>query len=478
MAESIPHLSAVGIRRRIRDGDLSVTEVVEAHLERIRAHNDRTNAFITVTEDLARAMAADAEAAIEDGTLLGPLHGVPVAVKEIYDLAGFPTTWGSELLAEDIAEEDAAMISRIKEAGAIIVGKTNVPEFAMASVTENRLVGATGTPFDPERAAGGSSGGAGAAVGDALVPLAQGSDAGGSIRIPASFCGVYGIKPTYGVVPNMGRPNAFSSHSPFISQGPMARSVEDAALLLEVMAGQDRRDPFSAPVSTDFRAATEQPIDDLRIAYSPDFGTYPVDPAVRAVLDEAITTFETAGATVERMDPNLGHDRHEIQRAYIEFVTLLFQALFDGLEEEGHDPRGEDKHLLRDNLVDLIERAPETTLRKYKKAEVVRTRVFDGMQDLFEDYDLLVTATNGVVAFPHDDPPTEVDGVEVEPGGGWVLTVPYNLTGHPAGSIPAGFVDGLPVGMQLGAPRFGDADVLAASATLERRRPWHDRYPR
>jgi Asp-tRNA(Asn)/Glu-tRNA(Gln) amidotransferase A subunit family amidase len=477
MTETLTRLTAAGIARRIRDGDCTPTEVVEAHLDRIHERNDRTNAFVTVTEELAHEMAAAAERAVEEGEPLGPLHGVPVAIKDLADVEGVRTTSGSLLFEDRIADSDSPFVARLKRAGAVVVGKTNTPEFGLGTTTENRVAGRTGTPFDPERVSGGSSGGAAAALGDSLVPLAPGSDAGGSIRIPASLCGVYGLKPTFGLVPNVGRPNAFAKHTPMSHEGPMARTVEDAAISLDVMAGPHPRDPFSVPAQDDYHSAVDRPVDEMRIAYSPDMGTYPVDPAVREVLDDAVSAFERAGATVDEVDPDLGHDQEEIMDAFYTMATVRWQSLFDNLEDQGFDPRGADRERLRPYLVDLVMDAEEPSTREYKRADVVRTDVFDGLQDVFEEYDVFVTATLGTTAFPHGEEPEEIDGVDIEPLRGWVLTQPYNFTGHPAASIPAGFVDGLPVGMQIAAQRHADDDVIAASAAFERRRPWYDDYP-
>ncbi|QSW99895.1 amidase [Haloterrigena alkaliphila] len=470
-------MTAAGLARAIRDGEYSPTEVVDATLERIRERADRTNAFVTVTDELAREMAEEAERAIDEGEPLGPLHGVPVAIKDLDDVEGVRTTSGSLLFEDRIADADSPFVARLKAAGAVVVGKTNTPEFGLGVTTDNRVAGRTGTPFDPDRVSGGSSGGAGAALGDRLVPLAPGSDAGGSVRIPASFCGVYGLKPTQGVLPNVSRPNAFANHTPFSTVGPMARTVEDAALSLDAMAGAHPRDPFSVPKRESYRDAVDRPVDDLKIAYSPDMGIYPVDPDVREVLEEAIPAFERAGATVDAVDPDLGHDNEESLDAYYTMATVRWQSLLDALEREGFDPRGDDRGHLRPYLVDLIVDAEEPTTREYERADVVRTRVLDGFADLFAEYDLLVTATVGTTPFPHGEEPEAIDGVDIEPLRGWALTQPYNLTGQPAASIPAGFVDGLPVGMQIAGERHADADVIAASAALERRRPWRDAYP-
>jgi Asp-tRNA(Asn)/Glu-tRNA(Gln) amidotransferase A subunit family amidase len=206
-------------------------------------------------------------------------------------------------------------------------------------------------------------------------------------------------------------------------------------------------------------------------------GIYPVDPAVRNVLEDAVSALEHAGATVDAVDPDLGHDNEEILEAYYTMATVRWGSLLENLEDEGFDPLGEDRDRLRPYLVDLIMDAEEPTTREYKRADVVRTHVLDGLVDLFEEYDLLVTATAGTTPFPHGEEPTAIDGVEIEPYRGWVLTQPFNLTGQPAASVPAGVVDGLPVGMQIAGPRHADDDVIAASAAVERQRPWRDAYP-
>ncbi|MFB6303582.1 MAG: amidase [Haloferacaceae archaeon] len=476
--DDIADASAAGLARRVREGALSPVAVVEATLDRIRARNDRTNAFVTVDEEGALAAAREAERALAAGDPPGPLCGVPVAVKDLTDVAGLPTTRGSLLFEDRVPERSHPVVERLTDAGAVVVGKTNTPEFGIGVTTDNRVAGPTGTPFAPDRTAGGSSGGSGAALGDRLVPLAQGTDAGGSIRVPAAFCGVFGHKPTYGLVPNPSRPDAFATHTPFVHQGPMARRVEDAALALDAMAGRHPRDPFSLRAGDGHLSAVDRPVDDLRIAYSPGLGTYPVAPAVRDVLDDAVRTFERAGATVERVDPEFGRDRHEILDAFYTFARVAWGALFDALERQGLDPRGDDRDRLRPYVREMVLDAERPGTRELKRADVVRTDVYDGLVDRFESHDLLVSATTATPPFPHDEEPTTVAGEEVERYRGWVLTQPYNFTGQPAASVPAGTTDeGLPVGLQVAGPRFADGDVLAASAALERRRPWHDAYP-
>lgn len=260
----------------------------------------------------------------------------------------------------------------------------------------------------------------------------------------------------------------------------MSRTVEDAALMLDVMAGPDGRDPFSLPDDgTTYADAPDRPIDDLTIAYSPDLGTYPVSETVTSVLDDAVGAFEDTGATVERVDPDLGHTKEEIVDAYYTFANVLWGMLLENLQDDGFDPYDADREKLRPYLVDLILESDEPTMKAYRDANVVRTAVLDGLCDLFEEYDLLVSATMAVPPFDHGAYPEAVDGTDVEQYRGWILTQPYNLTGQPAATAPAGLTDdGLPIGMQIAAPRHRDEDVLAAAGALERTRPWHDAYPR
>jgi Asp-tRNA(Asn)/Glu-tRNA(Gln) amidotransferase A subunit family amidase len=480
MSPDVTHMTAAGIARRIRDSDLSPVEVVDATLEAIEERNERTNAFVTVTDERARKAAERAERAVEAGERLGPLHGVPIAIKDLDDVAGVRTTSGSLLFEDRVAEENSPVVDRLLDAGAIVVGKTNTPEFGLGCTTDNRVAGPTGTPFAVHRVSGGSSGGAGAALADGLVPLAQGSDTGGSIRTPASFCGVFGLKPTFGRVAKVDRGNAFGHHTPFSHLGPLARSVEDAALMLDVTAGPHPLDPFSlAEPDVEYAAATRRPVDDLSIAYSPDLGIYPIEPAVRRVLDDAVLGFEAAGASVERIDLDPDLDQDDVLDAYYTFAVVSWESLFDRIAEDGPlDPRGADRDRLAESTVATVLEAEDVSTREYKAADRTRTRVLELVQDVLEGHDLLVTPTLAVPPFEIDDLPTEVDGQPIEPRRGWLLTQPFNMTGHPAASVPAGFTDGgLPVGMQVVGRRLADDDVLAASAAFERVRPWRDRYP-
>lgn len=476
--ENLVFTSAAELARQIRDGTISPITVVDEHLERIDDRNDRTNAYVTVIEEEARAAAAAAERAIDAGDDVGPLCGVPVAIKDLSPVAGVRTTYGSVPLREFVPKTDSPVVSRLREAGAIILGKTNTSEFGHIATTDNDLFGATATPFNPQKTAGGSSGGSGAAVADGLAALAVGTDAGGSIRVPAAFCSVYGLKPTFGRVPRRTRPDAFIDTLPFWSGGPLARTVEDAALMLDVITGFDDHDPFSTPTSETYRDALSDSVDDLTVAYSPEFSVFPVDSAVKSVVDDAVQVLSGTGMTVERVDPEIHDVWEEMSRA----ARVIFQARVAQVMETSDDAFGVDLRSHEDQLTFSFQRMGELG-REFSaidlgKANAVRTTVFDVIQELFEAYDLIATPTTGVPPFDLDRiGPDSIDGQPVDKYTDWYLTLPFNLTGGPAASVPAGFVDGLPVGLQLAGNRHADDIVVAASAAFERESPWANAYP-
>lgn len=489
MSDEFAYTSAAVLASRIRRGDLSPVDVVDACLDRIDARNEEINAFVTVLDEDARERAKEAEAAVRRGEELGPLHGVPIAIKDLFDFkAGVRNTMGSVPFADFVPEESATYVRRLEEAGAIVLGKTNTPEMGHKGTTDNRLFGPTSTPFALDRNAGGSSGGSAAAVADGLVPIAQGSDGGGSVRIPAAWSGVFGFKATYGRVAQAIRPDGFLSHTPTIHAGPLTRTVEDAALMLDVMTGPDPRDPLSVPEEPhDFQAAVRRGVDGMRIAYSPDFDIFPVDERVESVVDDAVHAFENAGATVEEVSLGLTHDQMELADLWIREIGMLYHSAVEGFKDQGLDLLGEHRNDLTPEFADLLEETRDQSIIDYKRDEHLRTEVYDAVQDVFtvEEYDLLVTPTLAVPPVKNDEEsagstvgPSEINGEPVDPLIGWCLTYPINFTGHPAASIPAGFTDdGLPIGMQLVGDRFDDETVFAASGAFERVRPWHDAYP-
>jgi len=482
MTRPVFRLPAPELALRIRRGDLSPVEVVDAHLDRIAARDDAINAFVDVYEADARSAAREAERAVERGDELGPLHGLPLAVKDNYAVGGKRFTNGSVPLADNVAAADDPTVARLKDAGAIVIGKTNTPEFATKAVTDNDLFGPTGTPFDPERMAGGSSGGSAAAAAAGMVPLALGTDGGGSLRIPASACGVFGIKPSFGRVPVPLRPDGFSHHTPMRGRGPQTRTVEGGAMLLDVLSGPNPADPFSLEASdVDLVAATRQSVANLTVGYTADLdGTFPIDDRVRGVFRDAVAAVDDTPATVTAASPVLPSPRDELYACWEAGFAVILAEVLETLKRDGRDLLGDHRDELDPTNVELAERGMEMSAVEYRRWDVVRTELFDAVQSFFETYDALLVPTIAVPPFEHGAwAPDTVDGEPVDSTLGWTLTWLFNLTGHPAASVPAGFTDeGLPVGMQIVGPRFADDRVLALSGAFERVRPWHDAYDR
>ncbi len=485
MSEDLCFMPAAEMAARIRRRALSPVEAVDAFLARIDARNPVINAYTTVIADQARAAAREAERAVTSGAPLGPLHGLPIAIKDLYDFKpGVRNTFGSRPLANYVPDVYSTYIRRLEAAGAIVLGKTNTPEFGHKGITDNFLFGPTSTPYAPGKNSGGSSGGSAAAVADGLAALAQGTDGGGSIRIPASFSGVYGFKASFGRAAAAGRPNAFLNHTPFIHGGPLTRTVDDAALMLSTMIGPDPRDPFSLPDDGfDPIAATRRPIVGFRVAYSPDFGIFPVDARVATVVREAVPAFEAAGARVDEVTIDLKHSHMDLAHLWLRQVGVLYWDTVEWARGVGVDLLGAHRAEVTPQFVEMLEAVQGMSAIQYKRDDIMRTHVFDAVQDVFDSYDLLVTPTLAVPPVDNADDgntigPTSINGQAVEPLIGWCLTYPINFTGHPAASIPAGFTDdGLPIGLQIVGRRFADDTVLAASAAFERARPWHHTYP-
>jgi amidase/aspartyl-tRNA(Asn)/glutamyl-tRNA(Gln) amidotransferase subunit A len=487
MSFDITDHSAAGLASDIRRGVVSPVDAVEAAIDRIDAYNDDLNAVVTRLDDEARERAREAEHAVQRGESLGPLHGVPIVIKDLFDFkAGVRNTIGSKPFADFVPEETAPYVQRLEDAGAIILGKTNTPEFGHKGTTDNQLFGPTANPFDLDRNPGGSSGGSAAAVAAGLVPAAQGTDGGGSVRIPAAWCGLVGFKPTFGRVPMVSRPDGFFNHTPFIHSGALARTTEDAALLVDVMSGPHPRDPLSVPDDgTDFLGAVRRGIEGMQVGYNPNFDVFPVDPRVRDVVDDAVGALEDAGATVERVDLGVEQSHEELTDLWIRQIGSLYHSAVEGFKDDGLDLLGGHREEMSPEFVEMLDETRDQTMIGMKRDDHARTALFDTLQDAFVEYDLLVTPTLAVPPVENAGPgegetlgPSKVDGEAVDPLIGWCLTHPINATGHPAASVPAGLTDaGLPVGMQVISRRFADDDVFAAAGAVERVRQWHDDYP-
>jgi amidase/aspartyl-tRNA(Asn)/glutamyl-tRNA(Gln) amidotransferase subunit A len=471
------------LAHRIRRRELSPVEVVDATLDAIERENERLNAFVHVDPEGARQRAREAEQAVMSGALLGPLHGVPTAMKDLFDYKpGWPSTFGGVRALKDFVPDFyCAWAERMEDAGAIIVGKTNSPVMGFRGCCDNPLFGPSRNPFDTSRNTGGSSGGSAGAVAGGLLAVAEGTDGGGSVRIPASWCGVYGYKQSFGRVPYVARPNAFTGFHPFLFEGAITRTVEDAALVIEAISGYDPRDPFALDERAELTPAVRRSIEGWRIAYSPDFDVFPVEPEVASVVQEAVRAFEAAGARVEQVRLGIEHDQRELSDLWCRVIIPINIAGFEYMKRNGLDLLADHRGDFPEEYLRWIDEGYEMRVPQLMRDEEMRTEIYDAIQGVLNDYDLLVTPTLACLPVENADDgntkgPTQIGGVEVDPLIGWCLTYPVNFSGHPAASIPAGMARGLPVGMQIIGRRYADGDVLAASAAFERVRPWKDTY--
>ena len=460
--------SATDLVRLIRTKEVSAPEITELFYRRIAEINPKLNAYLALCPDQAMVQAAAAQEAVQRGEALGPLHGIPISIKDLEVTRGMPTTMGSAIFRDRIPDIDSVVVERVRRAGAIILGKTNTPEFGQSGTTENRLGDACRNPWNPQRTPGGSSGGAAAALSAGLCTLATGSDGGGSIRIPASFSGVFGIKPSQGRVPRYGGYGKPSANY-FGQSGPMSRTVADSAHLLQVLAGPDPRDPTSTRESPpDYTTGLNGGVAGWLIAWSADLGYAAVDPEVVQVAGQAARLFKELGATVE--EPKV-------------VIEDPFPAFWDVFATAAYTSYG---HLLdenRDDFTDYVLRAlehgAELTAADHSRALLRVDQLRRQMEVFFDEYDLLLTPTMAVPAFPIEQRPSTIGGRQVDPFWGYLpFTFPINMTGQTASSVPCGFsADGMPIGLHVIGPRGAEAKVLQASAAFEGARPWGDRRP-
>jgi len=430
-------------------GEFTPTEATQACLDRIHKYNDQVNAYNILNEEITLDAARRATERWRLGTPLGPIDGVPVAVKDIFMTKGWPNRKGSTLTSEQPVQVDAPAIAALRRNGFVPLGRTTTPEFGWKGVTDNPLDGVTSNPWDPSKVSGGSSGGSGAAVPLGMGPLALGTDAGGSIRIPAGFCGVVGHKPTHGLCP-MWPPSSFY---PLAHVGPMTWTVADTALLLDVLAEPDPRDMTLPGCSVSFRDALDDiDLSGLHIALSPTLGYVDVDPEIHSAVMATAGAFEDAGAVVETCDPGFSDPLESFNR-------MFYGGAANALRDIGPDDRGK----MDPNLIKVAEWASQLSLLELMEASNERGALTEKMSLFHRKYDLLLTPSLPIAAFdaglevpkdwPHDRWPT------------WTpFTYPFNMTGQPAISVPCGFTStGLPIGLQIVGPRHSDALVLQAA---------------
>lgn len=430
---------------------------MQAHLTQIERVNCKVNAIVTIVADAALEQARKADEALSQGQQIGPLHGLPVAHKDLVPTRGVRTTFGSPIYADHIPDEDGLIIQRLRAAGAIMVGKTNVPEFGAGSHTFNNVFGATLNPYDTSKTCGGSSGGAAVALACGMVPIADGSDTGGSLRNPANFCNVVGFRTAPGRVPFWPTDVAWF---PISVQGPMARTVQDTALMLSAIAGPDRRAPISLGDSGEiFRQSLERTFDGVRVAWSRDLGGLPVDPRVTNVLDARKSVFEDLNCIVTNDEPDFS-DADEVFKVWRAWaMELKFAELLETRRDQ-----------IKDTVIWNVERGMELTGPQLGQAERKHTAVYQRVREFMEHYEYLVMPVNQVPPFDiNTEYPTQIAGTDMETYIDWMKSCYFiTVTGLPAISVPAGFTeDGLPVGVQIVGRHHDEFGVLQLAHAFE-----------
>jgi len=453
---------------RIRKGELSPLELMERTLERIEAVNPRLNAIVALRAEEALEEARSQSEQIAAGEDLGPLSGIPVGVKDLEDVRGMVTSFGSVPYRDNTASRDSVQVARLRSAGAIVVGKTNTPEFGSTAFTKNRLFGVTRNPWHLERTPGGSSGGSAAAVASGMLPLATGSDAGGSIRIPGCYSGCFGLKPTYGRIP-LG-PFPLPPMSRTMVMGPLTRTVEDAALYLDCVAGYHSADPDSVPSPPRgfYSNSLSRVPSTLRIGFSPTLGYARVQKEIAALAESAAGSFEQMGFRVDEWGGVLPQTDDA-------WSQLMAGEIYGWVCDRFPSIRSE----LGRALVSALESAKGLCLDDYLRIQEVRTDLNRVLSGFFESHDLLLTPTMPTEAFVAEGPPpSEIEGEPIPLLGAVAFTYPFNLSGHPATSLRVGFTSsGLPAGLQIVGPRFREDRVLQAALAYERLHPWEAQWP-
>ena len=457
MSNELCFKTAVELAGLIRDGELSARELLEVHLDQIERINPQVNAIVTLTDELAMSQASAADESQARGEPLGPLHGLPVAHKDLVATAGIRTTWGSPIYADFVPSEDALIIERLKAAGVVQVGKTNVPEFGAGSQTFNPVFGACLNPYDTSRTCGGSSGGAAVALACGIVPIADGSATGGSLRNPANFCNVVGFRNSPGRVPV--HPTELGWF-PISVQGPMARTVEDTALMLSVLAGPDPRVPISlAEPGESFRGSLERDFSGVRVAWSRDLGSFPVDDAVAGALEPQLEAFSTIGCTLDHAHP----DFRDADFCFKTLRAWAFESKFSPLLEKHRDK-------IKETIIWNAEAGQQQSGPDIARAERLRTALFHRVREFMDDYEFLVLPVSQVAPFDVETPYiTEINGQAMEPYSDWMMSGYFlTVTGLPALSLPLGFTDeGLPVGLQIVGRHQDDFGVLQLAYAIQ-----------
>lgn len=451
-------LSAKELAHKIKNRELTAREVMEAFLAQIKKVNPEVNAIVNLNEEQALKDADLADQKLQAGEEIGPFHGLPIAIKDTYNVKGLPTTSGFKPFKDNIAQQDDIVTERLRNAGAIIIGKTNVPEFAAGSHTINKLFGPTRNPYNLARSAGGSSGGAAAALASGMLPFADGSDMGGSLRNPGSFNNVIGFRPSPGRVPSIPRSGLYATMG---VQGPLARSVEDVAFMLTVLAGPDNRVPLAIdePGSV-FEQSLNIDLSEIKVAWSPDLdGQIPVLPEVQKAVEESAKVFEKLGCQVVKASPDFTGAEEVFQTIRAHEFAINHEATYKNFKDD-----------LKETMIWNIEKGMNSTREDVARAGQLQVEVYNNMREFFREYDIFIMPVSQLPPFDVDlEYPTELNGVKMDNYISWMQSAYFvTVTGSPSISVPAGFTeDGLPIGLQIVGPHHADLKVLQVAHAFE-----------
>lgn len=484
-AQELGRLSASQTVLLVRSGDLSPSESVEAAITRITDTDSVINAVVHTAFAEARDRAKELETRLLHGDPVGPLAGVPTLTKDSFSSKeGWPVSSGLSVLRDTLATRTTNYPRRFEAADAIMLGTTNSAVFGFRGTTDSKAFGPCRNPHDPDFNAGGSSGGSAAAVAAGYVPIAGATDVGGSIRIPAAWCGTYGFQPSPGRAPFPAHPNLFGP-SPYFFEGPITRTVEDAALSMEILQGFDSGDPAALPGSLGYleayQSGRERDLSGLRVGVTADYGIFPVDPVIRRAFEESLPVLEKLGADLVEVDLALPYTQRQLSDVWSRLTALGTYTSIELLSDRGVDLREACPDELPEAMMEWVDTVASMSMRQLVEDQTTRSGVFLAFERAFASVDLLVAPTlatgpvrNATDGFTHG--PSVIEGEPVDPLIGWCMTYLTNFTGHPSASIPAGVASGLPVGMQITGRRHGDCAVIEASAAFEREAPWDSLY--
>lgn len=481
----LENLSGVELGREVSEGHITPTEVIEFFAERIEKRNPGINAFVYTKFDDARAEAKKLEARMARGEDVGPLAGVPVGLKDFLpSKKGWTNSHGGVKSLIRVDEADSVFYDSAVRAGAVAVGKTNAPAFAFRGTCDNKLYGPTRNPFNTEYNSGGSSGGSAAAVADGLVPISEGSDGGGSIRIPSAWCSCFGFKASVGTIPSVCRPDGWMATHPYCFNGAITRTVLDSAVMMNYMAYHDPRDPLSLDRGKrDFTELMKKPIKGLKIAFTADFDIFTVDPEVAGIVEAAAHRLEEAGAIVEQVHFGFKHSQNDFANLWCRSICIDTAIDMELWKKEGFDLVRDHRDELPEEFIYWNEEALRSSIMDYRYFNELRTEILDEQENIFEKYDIIISpvticppvknASDG-----NTKGPEMMNGQRIEPLIGFCETFFENFAGNPAASIPAGLTaTGLPVGMQIIGKKFLDEDVFAAAHAFEEISPWNYDIP-